>query len=154
MPVRPAREEDFEAVLALYAAFGNRVPPIAGEAGRAHWRDLLAHPGTHIHVALDESGAPVAVATLHLLPNMTYAGRPYGLVENVIADPARRGGGYARAAMESLIDTAWAADAYKIMLLTAKNPGGPEARGFYERLGFTDGDKYGMTLRRVKGRFG
>ncbi len=46
-----------------------------------------------------------------------------------------------------------ATDAYKIMLLTAKNPGGVEARRFYERLGFSQEDKYGMTLRQVPGRF-
>jgi hypothetical protein len=51
--------------------------------------------------------------------------------------------------MDHARDTAWAADAYKIMLLTGRTAG---ARGFYERLGYSGGDKHAMTLRRAPAR--
>ena len=52
-------------------------------------------------------------------------------------------------AMQAAIDAAWAADAYKIMLLTGQNPG---ALGFYESLGFISDQKNGLQLRRVPPR--
>ena len=89
------------------------------------------------------------MATLHLLPNMTYGGRPYGLVENVVTLSAMQGQGLGRAVMEAVIAAAWEADAYKIMLLTGKEAG---AKGFYYKLGFSNEQKFGMMLRRVEMR--
>ncbi len=51
--------------------------------------------------------------------------------------------------MQAAIDAAWAADCYKIMLLTGRTA---EARGFYEKLGFGTDEKWGMTIRRVPER--
>jgi GNAT superfamily N-acetyltransferase len=84
------------------------------------------------------------MATLHLMPNMTYHGRPFGLIENVVTLPDARGQGFARAVMMALADTAQDANAYKIMLLTGRDN---EAKGFYERLGYNADEKHGMILR-------
>ena len=51
-----------------------------------------------------------------------------------------------RGVMNALIEAAWAADAYKIMLLTGRRA---EARGFYEKLGFDGNEKHGMILRKA-----
>ena len=68
------------------------------------------------------------------------------LVENVVTLQAFQGRGLARDVMTALIKAAWAADAYKIMLLTGRKQG---ARGFYRKLGFRDDQKHGMMLRRA-----
>jgi hypothetical protein len=47
------------------------------------------------------------------------------------------------------MQSAWAAGAYKIMLLTGKSLG---AKGFYEKLGFSDDRKHGMMIRRAPAR--
>ena len=103
---------------------------------------LLAHPGT-VLIGAEVAGRIRAMATLHLLPNMTYSGRPYALVENVVTAAAQRGRGLGRAVMEEVIARARAARAYKVMLLTGAARG---AGGFYAALGFRTGDKTAMTL--------
>lgn len=104
---------------------------------------LLAHPGTTIW-GIDAGGRLASTATLHLLPNLTYAGRPYGLIENVVTLPDERGRGLARELFDALRQQAIAANAYKLMLLTGNQRG---AQGFYHALGFDSTEKSAMILR-------
>ena len=80
---------------------------------------------------------------------MTYGGRPYGLVENVVTLAARRGQGIGTLVLEHVINAAWQAGAYKIMLQTGRARG---ALRFYEGLGFSRTEKHGMILRRMPAR--
>lgn len=114
-------------------------------ASKAAFAALLDHPGTSVWGAF-LSDHLVAMATLHVLPNMTQGGRPYALIENVVTHAAHRGTGQGRRVMTAVIDAAWNADCYKIMLMTGRSA---EARGFYEKLGFGADEKWGMTIRRV-----
>ena len=90
-------------------------------------------------------GCVVAMATLHILPNVTWGGRPYALVENVVTAAKHRGNGFGRETLEAARDAAWAQDCYKIMLLTGQ---GRNATGFYESVGFSRDNKFGMIIRR------
>jgi len=121
-------DSDFADAQALYHELVGQEPV----AGKAQFEAILRHSGTQI-IGCEAVGSVVSMATLHLLPNMTNGGRPYGL-------------GFGRAVMEAVIASAWAANAYKIMLLTGK---AADARGFYKKLGFSDEHKHGMMLRRV-----
>ena len=91
----------------------------------------------------------LGMVTLHILPNMTYLGRPYGLIENVVTRAANRMGGIGRQLMTHAIDYAWSQDCYKIMLLTGKQA---KASGFYRKLGFSQDEKFGMIMRRGPSR--
>ena len=114
----------------------------------AAYHAILDHPGTSIFGSFD--GARLcAMVTLHILPNLRQDARPYALIENVASLPDMRGAGHGAAAMRAAIDAAWAADAYKVMLLTGQDTG---ARGFYEKFGFRADEKFGMQLRRVPPR--
>jgi|TARA_B110000908_G_scaffold62733_1_gene76180 GNAT superfamily N-acetyltransferase len=93
---------------------------------------------------MEENGTIIAMATLHLLPNMTSGGRSYALVENVVIDPEYQGQGIGRQVLQSCIDQARFANAYKVMLLTGEARG---ISGFYEKLEFSDREKHGMMLR-------
>lgn len=141
MTVRRLSSADTPAAMNLYRH-------LVGDqalAPDADFAALLEHPGTSVFGAFAQDTL-VAMATLHVLPNMTQAGRPYALVENVVTHGDQRGTGQGRRVMEAVIDAAWAADCYKIMLLTGRTA---EARGFYEKLGFGADEKWGMTIRRV-----
>ncbi len=105
--------------------------------------NILTHPGTSLH-GTAISDQLTAMCTIHILPNMTRAQRPYALIENVVSDPAHRGKGHARIAMNHAIGAAWAADCYKVMLLS----GSADGHGFYPRLGFDGDAKRGFILRR------
>ena len=114
-----------------------------GEAGRAAFGPVLSHPGTTI-MGTEVDGRIIAMATLHIMPNMTYGARPYALIENVVTAASRQGEGHGRRVMEELTTLARDAGCYKVMLLTGQGRG---AKGFYEKIGFSDHEKHGMILR-------
>lgn len=144
MKTRPLTENDWPAAAALYAQLNTKTPMRTDATAKAQFAKVLEHNGTTIFGAL--SGDQVkAMVTLHLMPNVTYGGRPYGLIENVVTDEEARGQGLAKAAMTAALEAAWQADAYKVMLLTGL---GNEAVDFYEKLGFDSTEKVGMILRR------
>lgn len=109
-----------------------------------HFRDVLAHPGTHVFGALSKAKL-CAMATLHLLPNVTWGGRHYGLVENVVTAADQQRQGFGRAVLARVAEAAWEANAYKIMLMTGRKRA---AKGFYEACGFSSEDKHAMVIRR------
>lgn len=139
MSVRRLGPEDHAALLALLAHLHPH-PPAPEPAA---FRQLLAHPGTSLW-GFDRDGTLSAIATLHVLPNLTHGGRPYGLVENVVTAPEARGLGDASAVMTAIRDHACASGAYKLMLLSGR---ARQARGFYERLGYSSDEKHGLILR-------
>lgn len=140
---RPLTVADYADARQLYAALSTGHSLINFEDGLGAFAALLSYPGTTVMGAARD-GRIVSMATLHLMPNMTYHGRPFGLIENVVTLPDARGQGFARAVMMALADTAQDANAYKIMLLTGRDN---EAKGFYERLGYNADEKHGMILR-------
>ena len=146
--LRPLVLHDFDDAHALYVELVGTIPVPGGPEGMARFSELLSHPGTTL-VGAEIIGHIRSMVTLHILPNMTFSGRPYALIENVITAVEYRDRGLSRAVMQHAIDRAWAADAYKIMLLTGRELG---ARGFYEKLGFTTDEKHGLTLRRAPKR--
>ncbi|WP_299698624.1 GNAT family N-acetyltransferase [uncultured Tateyamaria sp.] len=141
MTTRLLTVDDAPHALSLYRHLVGE-QPLASDAA---FTEVINHPGTSVWGAF-LSDHMVAMATLHVLPNMTQGGRPYALVENVVTHEMHRGTGQGRRVMKAVIDAAWAADCYKIMLLTGRTA---EARGFYEKLGFGADEKWGMTRRRV-----
>lgn len=133
-------QTDASAALALYneLTFG----PKSQDAEA--FQTVLRHPGTTIYGAFDGNGL-VAMLTLHLLPNVTWGARPYALVENVITTATHRKRGIGKQLMQHAVAQAWAADAFKIMLMTGKKR---NAAGFYEAVGFRAEDKTAMVIRR------
>jgi len=106
---------------------------------------VLDHVGTDIYGAM-MGHTLISMATLHLLPNVTWDARPYGLIENVITKAAYRRMGYGRMVMEHAIAQAWRARAHKIMLMTGQRLG---AREFYEAVGFSSDQKHAMILHAL-----
>ncbi|SDQ19796.1 GNAT family N-acetyltransferase [Pseudovibrio sp. Tun.PSC04-5.I4] len=137
--------DDFMDVAVLLNELTEGVPVADRDEDRSHFSKLLSHEGTSIF-GLELEGTIVSCATLHILPNMTYGGRPYCLAENVVTLRAHQGRGYGKLVMNTLKEAAWSANAYKIMLLTGQDRG---VKGFYESLGYTADQKFGMVLRRV-----
>lgn len=105
---------------------------------------VIDHPSTAVF-GVFVADQLVSMVTLHLLPNVLWNGRPYALIENMVTLRDFQKQGLGRKAMQAAIDTAWDADAYKIMLMTGQKRG---AKGFYEALGFSSEDKFAMVLRR------
>jgi len=132
--------DDADQALVLYNEL-TVGPPARGPDA---FRRVLAHDGTQVFGAF-EGQTLAAMVTLHLLPNVLWDARPYGLIENVVTRHSFQNRGFGRRAMQAAIDAAWAADAYKLMLMTGTGRG---ATGFYEALGFSSKDKFAMVMRR------
>ena len=143
LTTRRLAQADKSEIAALYLALVGDQPTDIEELA-----SVLEHPGTTMWGCLT-AGRIVSMVTLHLLPNVTQGGRPYGLIENVVTLPDFEGQGAGTAAMNAAIAHAWNKDAYKVMLLTGQDTG---AKGFYEKLGFRSDQKFGMQLRRVPPR--
>lgn len=139
MGARPLTCADHADALVLYRELASLVP-IADD--RAAFDTVISHPGTTVW-GVEDTDRIVAMATLHLMPNVTYSARPYALIENVVTLAAHREQGHGATVMRASIDAAWRNGAYKIMLLTGTRRG---AHGFYERLGFRNHDKHAMTM--------
>lgn len=138
--LRPLGQADANAAITLYneLTFGPQVTE------NTDFLRVIAHPGTTIHGAFDGTGL-IAMATLHLLPNPTWGGRSYGLIENVIVTKSHRKRGIGKALLTHAVQAAWAANAYKVMLMTGKKRG---AADFYRAAGFNSEDKTAMVIRR------
>ncbi len=139
VPVRPLTVDDTDTALALYneLTFGPTTQDGAAFAA------VLSHPGTTVFGALAD-GDVRAMVTLHLMPNVTWGARPYGLIENVVTRGPWQGRGLGRAVLTHAVHAAWAQDAYKVMLMTGTRRG---AKGFYESVGFSSEDKHAMVIR-------
>lgn len=138
--MRDLARADAEAALALYTELTLGPPCTAPEA----FFRVLDHPGTTVAGAFAE-GSLVSMATLNLVPNVTWNARPYGIIENVVTRSDQQKRGYGRAVLQYLLGKAWAEDAYKVMVLTGQKRG---ALGFYEAVGFSQEDKHGLVVRR------
>ena len=138
--IRALDRRDTDAALRLYTelTFG----PAADD--HTAFAAVLAHNGTTVFGAFVDD-ALVAILTLHLMPNVTWGARPYGLIENVITTSNQQRRGIGKTLMQHAIAAAWDADAFKVMLMTGQKRG---AAGFYEAAGFTSEDKTAMVIRR------
>lgn len=138
--VRALTRADTAEALELYTelTFG---PPCVSQAD---YYAVLEHPGTSVFGAF-EGDTLVSMVTLHLLPNVTWSGRPYGLLENMVTTERRRKTGLGRAVVSHALSQAWIANAYKVMLLTGQKR---DALGFYTSVGFSQEDKHGLVIRR------
>ena len=79
MILRALTANDHAQALVLYAELmGDK--PLATDP--AHFQAVLDLPGTSV-IGAELDGVVRAMLTLHLLPNVTWGGRPYALIENV-----------------------------------------------------------------------
>jgi len=137
--VRRLTKDDWPDAEALYT----ELTKSGSVAGRDQFLAVLAHDGTEVFGYI-KGDKVVSMVTLHVLPNMTYGGRPYALIENVVTAKAMQKRGYGRATIEAAVAWARQTGCYKLMLLAGR---GRTAKGFYDAVGFSADDKWGMTIR-------
>ena len=141
--VRLIRADELPGLLRLYGNFHPQglVADHHEPKRKAIWQAILANPSLRYYVA-EVDGLLVSSCTLTIIPNLNHDGRPYGLMENVVTDPAYRKKGLATAVLRHALDDAWAAQCYKVMLLTGSKQ--EETLRFYEGAGFQRGVKTGF----------
>jgi GNAT superfamily N-acetyltransferase len=146
--VRPADFNDLPKLLLLYRDLNPDDPELALPEAESRLGSLLRITGSAIFMGLLDEEL-VSTVTLVVVPNLTRAGQPYGLIENVVTATARRGRGYGRKTLLQAVATAWDHGCYKVMLLTGSNR--PETHNFYRSAGFEQ-NKTGFQMRRTAAR--
>ena len=134
MLIRYLEFGDLDELLALYEHLHASDAPLPARAViEGVWRELAANPSYGYYGAFVEESL-VSSCALTIVPNLTRGCRPYGVIENVVTHPAHRRRGYAKAILLEALKDSWAANCYKVMLLTGRKD---EATfRFYESVGF------------------
>ena len=138
MIIREIRENELDALLALYLHLHETALPARDAALADTWAAIMNDKQYHIIVA-EEDGKPVASAVCVIIPNLTRNVRPYALIENVVTHRDYRRRGFAAACLRYAVELAKKENCYKIMLLTGAKDAGTLA--FYRNAGFNSTDK-------------
>jgi len=148
LTIRPALPADLPQLLALYRHLDPQDESPSLDLAAERLTELQAVRGSAVLIGLTENSV-VASCTLVVIPNLTRAGRPYGLIENVVTDAAFRGRGYGKQMLEAAVTAAWQADCYKVMLMTGSKK--PSTLALYASAGFEQ-SKTGFQVRRLPSR--
>jgi GNAT superfamily N-acetyltransferase len=138
LTIRRAAETDLPRIVELLSQLAlddDRDSPVdpLPEDYRAAFIQVQADPRQRLLVA-DVGGRVMATATLGIVPNLSYRGRPWAFVEGLVVDSSARGKGYGEALVRYAIEEARRAGCYKVSLTSNKRRS--EAHRFYEKLGF------------------
>ena len=143
MHIRTASDADFAALSELLRQL-NPDDPAPSDASRAAFDAILMAPNLHLFVAEDADGL-CGTCYLNVLPNLSRAGRPYALIENVVTDAARCGQGIGEKLMQTALAAAREAGCYKVMLLSGRHD--PRVHAFYRKCGFDGDEKQAYVIR-------
>ncbi|MBR1845624.1 MAG: GNAT family N-acetyltransferase [Oscillospiraceae bacterium] len=136
--IREIRENDFDALLALYMQLHDNPFPEKDSKLLALWHSIVCDPNHHIIVA-EEDGKIVSSCVCVIIPNLTRGQRPYAFVENVVTDAKYRKQGLATACLNYARKIAVRENCYKMMLLTGSKE--ESTLRFYEQAGYNRNDK-------------
>ncbi len=144
---RPAQRADLPAVVALLAddplgAKRERFDDPLPQSYRDAFAAIEADPHNELWVA-ELNGQVAGVLQLTLIPYLTYQGGWRALIEGVRVAAVHRGKGLGKALFEWAISRARERGCHLVQLTTDKAR--PDARRFYERLGFVASHE-GMKL--------
>jgi N-acetylglutamate synthase-like GNAT family acetyltransferase len=136
--IRDAVLDDLPRIVALLRQISPDEPREQSEgpllnAYVSAFRQIEANPHQRILVA-EREGQVVATMALMIVPNLSYRGRPWAHVENIVVDLASRRNGYGEALMRYAVEEARRAGCYKIVLTSNKRR--TDAHSFYRKLGF------------------
>ncbi|MCG8415188.1 MAG: GNAT family N-acetyltransferase [Pseudomonadales bacterium] len=91
-----------------------------------------------------KGGELIGTCTLNICANLSWSGRPFGIIENIIVTETERNKGVGKNLLLVAARTAVSKDCYKIALMTQQRTSAMEA--FYKSAGFSD-DKVGYQIR-------
>jgi GNAT superfamily N-acetyltransferase len=143
--IRELQLHDLQLLLRLYAHLHDHDdPPPSAAIAEAVWSEALANPRIKYFGGF-ASDSLVSSCTLTVIPNLTRACRPYGVIENVVTHAAHRGQGWGKAILDRALGHAWRQDCYKVMLLTGRKD--EATLRFYEQAGFDQHDKQAFVAK-------
>lgn len=145
MRIRELQSADLDALLGLYRHLHESDLPLpARQVIEDVWAEALANPNIKYFGGY-EADQLVSSCTITLIPNLTRACRPYGVIENVVTAAECRGRGWGKRLLQEALAFAWARGCYKVMLLTGRKD--EATLRFYEGAGFSRQGKTGFIAK-------
>jgi GNAT superfamily N-acetyltransferase len=136
--IREATEQDLPLLIELLAQLDPNDPEreeMGPQLMEGYPRALKAlQMAGHRPLVCFQDGNLVGSLTLHIVPNLTHRGAPYGIIENMVVDEDHRSRGIGRQLIEHAEGLAREAGCYKLSLTSNKRR--KDAHRFYESLGF------------------
>ncbi len=109
--------------------------------------DEMSDYGNIFIVVGESDKGIVAALIMAIVPNFTYEGRPWAIIENVVVAREQRGKGFGKKLMTFAMNLAEEKGCYKLQLLSGPNE---DQMGFYRSLGMQDGTSHGFKKYFVK----
>jgi ribosomal protein S18 acetylase RimI-like enzyme len=143
--VRPATSADQIALFDLYGQLhtADTLWPSQAHAAEALSK-VLARDGTTILVC-EVDGIVVSTAMLVVCANLTRAGRPFAIIENVVTHSDHRKSGHARRVLQHAFELARQQGCYKVTLTTGRRD--EATLRFYEDLGMRRDTRTAFEVR-------
>jgi GNAT superfamily N-acetyltransferase len=142
--IRLIEEGELSGLLLLYGHLHSHDEPLGTEVAKRIWHELQSS-SRHQYVGAFVGTRMVATCALTVIPNLTRGGSPYGVIENVVTDPAHRRQGHGRLVLRKALSLAWFQGCYKVMLATGRRDAAVSR--FYESAGFSPHEKQSFVAR-------
>lgn len=140
--IRTLKKEDLPSLVELYKQYNHETLPLSDESVvQKCWSKISSLRNIHYFIGEYENKI-VTSCFLIVIPHFARAGKPYGLIENVITDSSYRGKGFATSLLKHALESAWKNECFQVMLLTGNKK--KEATKLYEKVGFQQGIKTGF----------
>ena len=145
--VRLAEEADVSSLLDLLPQITSRPDSLAAttlsvdESARIF--DQMCDCG-NVHIVVAQGKLKndlLGALTIVIVPNLTYSGRPWSVIENVVVRREWRGKGIGKKLMDFAVGFAEENHCYKTQLLSGLND---DQVGFYRSVGFEDAKSRGF----------
>ncbi|MEZ0275790.1 MAG: N-acetyltransferase family protein [Roseimicrobium sp.] len=145
LTLRSIRPDELPALLELYRHLhAEDDQPSSPTVYTKVWEQICTNPLLH-YFGAEVDGELVATCTLSIIPNLTRAARPYGVIENVVTNPDFRKRGISTALLRHALEFAKGENCYKVMLMTGRKD--EATLRFYEQAGFQAGVKTGFIAK-------
>jgi len=134
MEIREISKPEIKDLLSLYDHLHSQDDPLPDKKIIENiWSEIISNPNL-IYFGAFEDGKLLSSCALSIIPNLTRACRPYGLIENVVTHIEFRRKGHGKRVLKKALEYAWSHNCYKVMLLSGRKDEG--TFNFYESVGF------------------
>jgi len=143
MEIRQVERREIVGVLDLIDEYDRpRSPRPTDEDILTVYSSILQSGGCVVGAFCDEG--MVGTCTVNVCANLSWSGRPYAIIENVIVSKDHRDQGIGKAILQYATDFSRKGGCYKAALMTGSKD--PAIRRFYESAGFS-ASKQGYQVR-------
>lgn len=143
MEIRKVDKTELVSVLDLIDEYDRVLSPRPADEELQRIFGSILNSGGCVVGAFTDDGM-VGTCTVNMCANLSWSGRPYAIIENVIVSKAHRSQGIGKAILRYAIEFAQQAGCYKSALMTGSKD--PATHRLYETSGFSP-SKQGYQVR-------